>query len=146
MTLGRVEHNPVRGRRAAVDGPQPGRGGPAHDDAGALVDAPEVRDDDRFGGVVVARVVVAAEAEVVVLLRGGGEGVVARGRIHENVGVGLAPPSEVEREREGFPFYGVRQQLVAVVRTKNAIAALCYVIVALEEGRRPDAHDLVAPS
>ena len=143
MALGRVEHNPVRARRAAGDGPQPRRGGPAHDDAGPLVDAPEVR-DDRFGIVAVARVVVAAEAEVVVVLRGGGEGVVARRRIHENVGVGLAPPSEVDREREGLPFYGVRQQLVAVVGAKHTITALHDIIVALEEGRRADAHDLVS--
>ena len=50
----------------------------------------------------------------------------------------------MDHQGKGLPLDGVRQQLVAVVRREDAVAALFDISIILEEARLADAHDLVS--
>ena len=50
----------------------------------------------------------------------------------------------MDDQGKGLPFDSVRQQLVAVVRAEDAVAAPFNLVFLLKEGRLADAHDLVA--
>ena len=57
---------------------------------------------------------------------------------------GLAPSPQMDDQGKGLPLDGVRQQLVAVVRREDAVAALLDICIILKKGRLADAHDLVS--
>ena len=50
----------------------------------------------------------------------------------------------MDDQGKGLPLDGVRQQLVAVVRREDAVAALLDICIILKKGRLADAHDLVS--